>query len=97
MTEQKDLSDVRHAFEVFAWTKREIADLKRQQDEARSQLELHLDKAEVGTLDDEPALSWGWANDSKFDWESFKADWPNIDLDQYRIRGKHREMKVIEK
>ena len=95
----KDLDEVRHAFEVWRWTKREIAELTEKQKEARSIIENHFgqtDSTVVGELDGRPALRWGWANDSKFDRARFTEDHPDINLDDYKIRGRHREMKEIE-
>ncbi|WP_040829595.1 hypothetical protein [Nocardia jiangxiensis] len=63
----KDLAEVQHAFEVYTWTREQIAGLKEQQDQARSVIEAYLGDAEVGTLNGKERVTWHYREERRFD------------------------------
>ncbi len=95
MSTEKDLAEVRHAFEVYTWTKRQIAELEEQQKEARSVIEEHMGDAEAGYLDGRKALTWTYTEQRRVDIVMVRKLFP--DMADACTKTRHiRSLRVVE-
>lgn len=92
---EKDLSEVRHAYDVYMWTRAQIAELEEQQKEARSVIEEHMGDAESGNLDGKRVIAWTYAEQRRLDVRRVRSLFPDIATACTEVR-RVRSLRVVD-